>query len=228
MLTAIIVGGGSSQRMGFDKLLAPLANKPVVAHSIAAFQETDSVSKIILVGRAERLADYREIVRAQNFSKVEAVIPGGARRQDSVRRGLEHVEASEQFVAVHDAARPLVTPALIERILQLAAAHGGAASAQQVIDTLKRADSGRVVIGSVERADLYAVQTPQIFRHDLLQKAYAKLLETDLEVTDEISAVERVQGKVVLLPNDEPNFKITYPADLSQAAFLLERRGSTS
>ncbi len=224
MLTAIIVAGGRSQRMGFDKLLAPLDGQPVVAHSIAAFEQTESVTDIILVGPAERLSEYERIVETHGFQKVAAVIPGGARRQDSVSRGMEQLSAATEFVAVHDAARPLVRPDLVERIFQLARAHGGAASAAPVIDTLKRVDRNHVVTGGVERANLFAVQTPQIFRRDLLDKAYGAIFSAGLEVTDEISAVERVGGKVVLVPNDEPNFKITYPADLSLAEFVLRQR----
>ncbi len=224
MLTAIIVAGGSSQRMGFDKLLAPLAGRPVVAHSIAAFEQTESVAEIILVGRAERLADYREIVENEKFAKVIAVIPGGIRRQDSVRHGLEQVATGTEFVAVHDAARPLVRPSLVERLLELARAHGGAASAAPVIDTLKRVAANHVVSGGVDRAGLFAVQTPQVFRRDLLRRAYDAIFESGLEVTDEISAVEQVEGKVVLLPNEEPNFKITYPVDLPLAEFFLRQR----
>lgn len=225
MLSAIIVAGGSSQRMGFDKLLAPLNDRPVVAHAIAAFERTASVTDIILVGRAERLSEYQKIVAGEGFRKVSAVIPGGARRQDSVRCGLEKLKASAEFVAVHDAARPLVSPELIEQIFQLARSHGGAASAAPVIDTLKRVDRDRFVTGGVERADLFAVQTPQIFRRDLLTEAYRAVFEAGLEVTDEISAIEHAGGKVALLPNEAPNFKITYPADLPLAEFLLRQRG---
>ncbi len=212
--------------MGFDKLLAPLHRRPVLAHSIAAFEQTESVTGIILVGRAEQLSDYEKIAETNGFRKVIAVIPGGVRRQDSVRRGLEQLEAAAQFVAVHDAARPLVRPELIERIFQLARTHGGAASAAPVIDTLKRVDQDQVVTGGVDRTHLFGVQTPQIFRRDLLEKAYANIFAQGFDVTDEISAVERVGGKVVLLPNEEPNFKITYPGDLSLAEFLLRRRSS--
>jgi 2-C-methyl-D-erythritol 4-phosphate cytidylyltransferase len=224
MLTAIIVAGGSSQRMGFDKLLIPLDGKPVVAHSIAAFEQTESVADIILVGRAERLAEYEKIAETHGFRKISAVIPGGARRQDSVRLGLEQLAAATEFVAVHDAARPLVRPDSVEVIFQLARTHGGAASAAPVIDTLKRVDDNRVVIGAVERANLFAVQTPQIFRRDLLMQAYNAIFEAGVEVTDEISALERIKVKVILVPNEEPNFKITYPADLPLAEFVLRQR----
>ena len=224
MITAIIVAGGSSQRMGFDKLLAPLAGKPVVAHSVAVFEQMESVTGIVLVARADRLSEYEEVVRSHGFQKVMAVIPGGLRRQDSVLRGLEQTGANSDFVAVHDAARPLVSPDLVERIFELARRHGGAASGAPVIDTLKRVDRDDVVIGGVERANLFAVQTPQIFRRELLETAYRVVFDAAIEVTDEISAIERVGGKVVLVPNDEPNFKITYPADLPLAEFILRQR----
>jgi 2-C-methyl-D-erythritol 4-phosphate cytidylyltransferase len=227
MLTAIIVAGGRSQRMSFDKLFAPLDGKPVVTHSIAAFEQSESVTAIILVGQAERLSAYETIVKAHRFRKVSAVIPGGARRQDSVQRGLDQLSTEADFVAVHDAARPLVRPNLIERIFQLARTHGGAASATPVIDTLKRVDPDHFVIGGVARASLFAAQTPQIFRRDLLETAYGVIFREGLEVTDEISAVERVEGKVVLVPNDEQNFKITYPADLSLAEFVLRQRAQS-
>ncbi len=226
MLTAIIVAGGRSQRMGFDKLLAPLQGRPVVAHSIAALEATASVSSILLVARAERLAEFEAVVSHEGFQKVAAVIAGGTRRQDSVRAGLARLPADTEFVAVHDAARPLVRPELIERIFALARAHGGAASAAPVTDTLKRVDRENGVIGGVDRADLFAVQTPQIFQRAILEKAYAALLAEDLEVTDEISAVERVRGKVVLLPHADANFKITFPTDLALADFVLSQRRS--
>jgi 2-C-methyl-D-erythritol 4-phosphate cytidylyltransferase len=226
MLTAIIVAGGGSLRMGFDKLFAPLEGKPVLAHSIAAFEATESVFDIVLVGRAERLSDYEELARAQRFRKVTAVIPGGARRQDSVQCGLERLAPECRFVAVHDAARPLVRPGMIEKIYKCAQTHGGAASAAPVRDTLKRVDDHHCVIGGVDRANLFAVETPQIFRRDLLERAYRAILDAALAVTDEISAVEQVGGKVVLLPNEEPNFKITYVVDLPLAEFVLRQRRS--
>ena len=226
MLTAIIVAGGSSQRMGFDKLFAPLNGRPVLAHSIAAFENTASVHDIILVGRAERLSDYEVLVCKQDFRKVTAVIPGGTRRQDSVQRGLERLAPESRFVAVHDAARPLVRPEMIEKIYQCAQTHGGSASGAPVRDTLQRVDDKHLVTGGVERRSLFAVETPQIFQRDLLEKAYRAVLDAALEVTDEISAVEQVQGRVILVPNEEPNFKITYPADLPLTEFILRQRTS--
>ena len=228
MLTAIIVAGGSSQRMGFDKLFAPLNGRPVVIHSIAAFEQTAAVRDIILVGRAERLAEYEKLVGQEHFAKVSAIIPGGARRQDSVLRGLERLGRETDFVAVHDAARPLVRVELIEQIYNAALEHRGAASGRPVNDTLKRVDNRGVVAGGVDRVNLFAVETPQIFRRDLLENAYLAIFADALDVTDEISAVERIGGSVKLVTNEEPNFKITYPADLALAELILRQRATRS
>ena len=225
MLTAIIVAGGSSQRMGFDKTFALLAGKPVIVRSVTAFEQASSVTEIILVGREDRLADLMELARENAFRKVSRVIAGGARRQDSVANGLAALAPEAEFVAVHDAARPLVRPELIERIYRLGQEHGGAASATPVSDTLKRVNLDHEVIGGVDRTRLFGVQTPQIFRRDLLEKAYRAVGEAGLEVTDEISAFEHIGAKVFLLPNEEPNFKVTYPADLALADLLWRQHG---
>jgi 2-C-methyl-D-erythritol 4-phosphate cytidylyltransferase len=224
MLSAIIVAGGSSRRMGFDKLFALLGGEPVIAHSMAAFEESSAVGEIILVGRTESLTELEALVSRRKFRKVRAIVPGGRRRQDSVARGLECLAREADFVAVHDAARPLVRRALIEQLYEEAQTHGGAASGVAVIDTLKRVNDDQLVVGGVDRAQLFAVETPQVFRRDLLEQGYRALSEGALEVTDEISAVERVGAKVFILPNEEKNFKITVPADLPLAEFVLRER----
>jgi 2-C-methyl-D-erythritol 4-phosphate cytidylyltransferase len=221
MLSAIIVAGGSSQRMGFDKLFARLKGEPVLAHSVRAFEVSNIVGEIILVGRADRLSELERLVSTGGFGKVTAIVPGGTRRQDSVLRGLERIKEGSDFVAVHDAARPLVQPKLIAQIFHTAQIHGGAASGAPVSDTLKRVNEKQVVIGGVERANLFAVETPQIFRRELLEKAYEAVFADGLEITDEISALELIGGTVVIVPNDEPNLKITYAADLARAEFLF-------
>jgi 2-C-methyl-D-erythritol 4-phosphate cytidylyltransferase len=226
MLTAIIVAAGSSQRMGFDKLLALLGDKPVLAHTLDAFERTASVNEIILVARPDRLKEFEELVRENSFKKVRRIIAGGEQRQDSVRAGLEQVNAGATFVAVHDAARPLVTPEQIERLLELAREHGGATLAEPITNTVKRADENLVVTGSVPRENLYAMQTPQIFARHLLDQAYAALAANSLSVTDEVSALEHLGAKVVLVPNDQWNVKITFPRDLLLAQAALARRSS--
>lgn len=224
MLTAIIVAGGSSRRMGFDKTFALLAGKPVIAHAIAAFEGAACVEAIVLVGRAERLEELRDVVRQNQFLKVQSVVAGGALRQNSVAAGLAALAPACRFVAVHDAARPLVTASQIERVLTAAQTHGGAALAAPVTDTLKRAGEDYVVRGAVEREGVFAMQTPQIFARDALEEAYARVAAGRFSITDEVSAFEHLRRKVVLVPNHEPNIKITFSSDLVLAEALIGRR----
>ncbi len=239
MLTAIIVAAGSSQRMGFDKLFAAIAGKPLIAHTLLAFERASSVNEIIVVAREDRHDEIRKICHAENFNKVRSIIAGGERRQDSVWAGLNRLNVDAKYVAVHDAARPLIDPEQIERVFEQCVIHGGAALAEPINDTLKRGDvdptRGRshaggkteqviVVTGSVDRHQLYAMQTPQVFERGLIEEAYRAAHAENLSLTDEVSAVERLGHKVVLVPNDDFNFKITYPRDLPIAEFVLKER----
>jgi len=224
MLTAILVAAGSSQRMGFDKLFAAIAGKPVIAHTMRAFERANSVDGIVVVAREDRHDEIKTIVRDEKFQKVRSIIPGGKHRQDSVRAGLDRVGDETKYVAVHDAARPLITPEQIERVFQQCADHGAAALAEPINDTLKRADSDLLVSSSVDRHQLYAMQTPQIFDRQLIEEAYRAVYAENISVTDEVSAVERLGRKVVLVFNDDFNFKITYPRDLPVAELILKQR----
>jgi len=228
VLTAIIVAAGDSRRMGFDKLFAPIAGKPVIAHTIHAFEHANSVDGIVVVAREDRYDEINTIVRNENFQKVRSIIPGGKHRQDSVRAGLDHLESATRYVAVHDAARPLIIPVQIERVFQQCANHGAAAMAEPINDTLKRADADLVVTGPVDRRELYAMQTPQIFERQLIVEAYRAVSAENISVTDEVSAVERLGRKVVLVVNDDFNFKITYPRDLQIAEFVIQQRADRS
>ena len=222
MLTAIIVAAGSSQRMGFDKLTAPVAGGPVIEHTLDAFEGANSVTDIIVVTREDRLKEFENLVGKR--TKVRAIIAGGEHRQDSVRAGLQHLSPETKYVAVHDAARPLVRPEQIERVFIAAQEHGAAALAEPVSDTLKRADSDLCVTDSVERDQLYIVQTPQIFERTVLEDAYRMVFGRKLRVTDEVSAVEHARHKVMLVPSEGFNFKITYERDLRLAEFILQQR----
>lgn len=226
MLTAIIVAAGSSQRMGFDKLLALLGDKPVLVHTLDAFERTSCVRDVILVTRAERLTELEEIVRRIGFSKTIQVVAGGTHRQDSVRAGLDRLRPEASYVAVHDAARPLIMPEQIERVFALARQHGAAALAEPVTDTIKRADGNGFVSGGIAREGLYAMQTPQIFSREVLLSAYAEVAAKRLSITDEVSAVEQLGERVLLVPNEEFNVKITYPRDLLLAQAVLRSRSS--
>jgi len=225
MLTAIIVAGGSSERMGFDKLFALVSGKPVIAHTIAAFERTSCVDEIILVGRIDSLGELQKIIGQP--TKVKQIIEGGVERSDSVRAGLDHLNPKSDFVAVHDAARPMITPEKITRVFEVCRTSGGAASlAEPINDTLKRADVDLAVKESVDRSGVYGMQTPQVFERKLLEEAYRLVAKKNVPVTDEVSAVELVGRKVVLVPNHDFNFKITYPRDLPMAEFVLKQRAA--
>ena len=225
MLTAIIVAAGSSERMGFDKLFALVSGKPIIAHTIAAFERTSCVEEIILVGRADGLGELRKIIGQP--TKVKQIVAGGAERSDSVRAGLDRLNLKSDFVAVHDAARPMITPEKITRVFDVCRTTGGAAAlAEPINDTLKRADLDLAVKESVDRNGVYAMQTPQVFARKLLEEAYRLVAKKNVSVTDEVSAVELLGCKVVLVPNHDFNFKITYPRDLPLAEFVLKQRAS--
>ncbi len=224
-MIAILVAGGSSRRMGFDKLTAPLAGRPVLAHALLAFERCAAVRRIVLVAREERREEFAALAREAGVGKLAGVVAGGAERHLSVWNGLRAAGcAPGDYVAIHDAARPLVTPSAIEGCLALARRHGAAACATPVADTLKRAGEEGVVVGSVERERLWAMQTPQIFLAEPLERAYKEVLQAGEGVTDEVSALQRLGCRVVLYDNEEPNFKITLPRDLELARLLLARR----
>src|SRR5262245_39034648 len=211
MLTAIIVAAGDSRRMGFDKMFALIAGRPVIAHTIDAFERASCVDEIIIAAREDRLDEIKTIVHDENFKKVRSIIPGGKHRQDSVRAGLDHLEAGAKYIAVHDAARPLITAEQIERVFEQCRIHAAASLAEPISDTLKYADTGFFVTRSVDRHQLFAMQTPQVFERKLIEDAYKAVYAEDVSVTDEVSAVERLGPKVILVPNHDLNFKITYP-----------------
>ena len=222
MLSAIIVAAGSSRRLGFDKLTASLAGRPLIVHTVNAFEHTKSVQDIIIVTRADRLVEFEQLFAA--LTKIRAIIPGGQHRQDSVEAGLRQLDDATEYVAVHDGARPLVRPNQIEQVLEQARIHGAASLAEPVGDTLKRAGDDLLVRESIDRHQVYAMQTPQIFRRSLLEQAYKNVASANRHVTDEVSAVELLGQKVVLVPNPDVNFKITYERDLQLAEVVLSGR----
>ena len=227
-MIAILVAAGSSRRMGFDKLTADLAGKPVAAYSLLAFEQCPSVRRIIVVTREDRLTEFEEMGKAFQISKLRKVVPGGTERHLSVWSGIQAGNPEkDDYVAVHDVARPLITPAAIEACLTLARRHGASACAVPVPDTLKRATADGFVTGSVERDHLWAMQTPQIFLASVLLHAYQQVLRTGETVTDEVSAVQKLGISVQLLNNEEQNFKITLPRDLDLARLVLAERGNT-
>ena len=223
---AVLVGGGSGTRFGGEKLTGHLAGKPLVAHTLSAFEATEHISEIILVVPAGREEEFRYIARNSGVSKLTAVVPGGMRRHDSVLRGLKVVPSDIDLVAIHDAARPLITPDLIARSLEAAAREGAAAVAAPVTDTLHRIDESGFAAGTVDRSSLRAMQTPQVFR---VQEIMALFDAAEGIPTDEVSLAMAAGKKVFLVEHSEPNIKVTWPQDVVMAeAILLARQGESS
>lgn len=219
---AVIVGGGSGNRFGGDKLTVSLAGKPLIAHTLSSFEGTAAVSAIVLVVPPGREEEFRTIASIEGISKLTSVIPGGGHRHESVRRGLEALPSGVELVAIHDAARPLITSDLITRCLEVAAKEGASALAAPVTDTLHRIDASGCVAGSVDRSSLRAMQTPQVFCaaeiRDLLASVSGK-------PTDEVSVAMAAGKKVSLVEHHEPNLKVTWPQDVVMAEALLRVRG---
>ncbi len=227
MVSAIIVAAGVSRRMGFDKILAQINGKPVIHWSLSAFQKCKDVDEMVVVIREDAIEQMRKLVADEGLTKVREVVAGGDERHISVWNGLQAVKSEGcEYVAIHDGARPLVTPKLISDCLKLAKKSGAACCAAPVADTVKQASYELVVSGSVDRQNLWAMQTPQIFSSALILQAYASLIAHNESVTDEVSAVQKIGKRVVLLKNDDYNFKITFPRDLPLAEQVLDIRSA--
>lgn len=221
--SAVIVAAGSSRRMqGVDKICVELGGSPVILRSIAAFEASPFIDEIIVVTREELIPIVGRLCADFGMKKVRCVVKGGDNRVESVQRGLMHISRDAELAAIHDGARPLVTPEVIARTVTLAAETGAAIPAVPVKDTIKRAVDG-VICATPQRSELFAAQTPQIFKADVLKAALTKAMEEQLEITDDASAVELLGMSVSIAEGDECNIKITTQADLILAEAILER-----
>jgi 2-C-methyl-D-erythritol 4-phosphate cytidylyltransferase len=219
-VVAVIVAAGDSQRMaGIDKVFAPLGGEPVLIRATRPFQQCSLISQIIVVVAGDKERRCRSLVTGPEWSKVTEVCLGGKRRQDSVAAGLKLIKDCD-WVVIHDGARPLVTVDLIERGLEAAQETGAAVAAVPVTDTIKTVDDAGMVRETPQRRNLRAVQTPQVFRFDIIVEAYRRASE---DVTDDASLVERLGYQVRLYPGSYDNIKVTTPDDLALAEAILKK-----
>jgi len=225
MVTAIVLAAGRSTRMGggINKQFLELLGKPILWYSLTAFEQCGAVNAIVIVRRPDCAEQTEQLARG--FKKVVALTDGGVERQNSVWNGLEKCPTNTEIVAVHDGARLLVTPQLIEATIQSARTHGTGIAATKVVDTIKEADERRTILRTVDRTKLWAVQTPQTARYELLRRAYDGVFKQGVIVTDEAAAVERLGEPVRLVDTPFLNLKITMPSDLVVAEALLRVRG---
>jgi 2-C-methyl-D-erythritol 4-phosphate cytidylyltransferase len=214
---AIIVAAGGSSRMGgIDKILAPLGGRPLLAHTLGAFARCPEVDRIVIVASESNWLEVENLARPET-RKPCTVVLGGERRRDSVRAGLDTLLDCD-YIVVHDGARPLLTPEIIEAVLEAARQTGAALSAIPVVDTVKRADAQLLVRSTVSRERLWLAQTPQAFRRDLLVQAH-DLVEGDM--TDDAAMIEHISEPVRIVPGSARNIKVTSPPDLALAEALL-------
>lgn len=224
LCSVVVVAAGSARRMeGIDKILTPLGELPVLVHTLYAFQDCPVVGEVIVVTREDLLVEVSRLCKDFALDKVRKVIVGGAERIHSVQAGLREVDPEAELIAIHDGARPLVTPEVIEEAVAAAAQSGAAAPAIPVIDTIKRWEDG-LAVETVDRSTLRAVQTPQVFEAGLIRAATQKALEDGELLTDDCGAVERLGKKVTLTQGSRENIKITTPLDLVLGEAILTAR----
>jgi 2-C-methyl-D-erythritol 4-phosphate cytidylyltransferase len=218
----ILAAAGEGRRLGsrLPKALVPLAGTPLFLHSLRTFAGLPFVREIAVVLPADWVDRIRKTLgRRLESLKVTTLVPGGARRQDSVRIGLE--ATTSPIVLVHDAARPLITRDAITQVVRAAARHGAAVLAHAAVDTIKIADARGRVVSTPDRDQVWHAQTPQGFRRAVFVKAYT--VNGRRDATDDVQLVERAGGKVVIVPGPPSNFKVTTPDDLARATSLLDR-----
>ena len=217
---AVIVAAGSASRMGgIDKVMAQLKGETMILRTVRAFQQCDAVKEIVIVTREDLIRPISSL--CAQMDKVNAVVAGGKSRQESVGLGLNALSKDVKLAAIHDGARPLISNAVIDRTVRAAHTYGAAAPAVPVKDTIKVVKSG-LVMATPDRANLRAVQTPQVFDFDLLRGALKKAEEENASLTDDCSAVERMGMCVKFVEGEERNLKVTTPLDLKIAEMLLE------
>ena len=225
-VSAIIVAAGGSTRMGTadSKQFVPLLGQPAILYTLRAFQACALISEVVVVCRAQDMARIEALARENGISKLTAVTEGGDCRAASVQNGILAVSAQAQYFAIHDGARPLITPEEITAVTEAAFETGAATLGTAVTDTIKIADENNVILQTPDRAVLRAVQTPQVFEKELY--AFALTDAEDLSiVTDDCSLIENMGGEVQIVEGSRENIKLTTPVDVVLAESILSRRG---
>jgi 2-C-methyl-D-erythritol 4-phosphate cytidylyltransferase len=220
-LSAVVVAAGRSQRMGFDKLLTPLAGQPLLLHTLSRILQTGVPEEIVLVIRPGSEAEMAAVIAPLRDQGAIRLVAGGELRQDSVAAGLKAVDPSARYVMVHDAARPFVTRELIEAVLAAAQETGAAVCGLPCTDTLKQVGDDNLVRQTVDRSTLWNVQTPQIFQTQLLREAYQIVGKLGLTFTDDTAVVEKAGYPVQVVPYEGINLKVTTPTDWKLAQAYL-------
>jgi len=226
-VTAVIAAGGSGRRMQLpgNKVFFPLLGKPVLSHTLEVFDSCEQISEIVVVVPREEIESCRHmVVKAACLKTPVKVVAGGKERQDSVRCGILAAAEDCDYVVVHDGARPLLTSSLLERVLREGITWGAAVAAVPLKDTVKIGDSKGFVVDTPDRHTLWSVQTPQVFKKDVLVAAHEFARSSGALGTDDASLVEELGNRVKIVSGEYENIKITTPEDLEIAEAILLRR----
>lgn len=221
---AVVLAAGSAQRMGFDKLTVMLDGQPVLVRAVNAFEQSPLVEEIVVVTRVDRLEEIADLCQSYNLSKVSAVVCGGKTRTESALAGVMALKKDFPLTAIHDGARPFVSQKIIEDCIRRAGLQHAAIPVLKSTDTLRVVDEEGTLTGTCDREHVVRVQTPQVFRTELIKAALTDAAEKNLTFTDDATAVERLGVSVRTVPGDEENLKLTTPQDLVLAQGILERR----
>lgn len=223
--SAVIVAAGSSVRMGYDKLTAQLGASPVLLRTLRAFDASEHVAEIVIVTRMDRVAEIADLCAQNGIAKVSKVVAGGRTRMESSLIGVSAVKSNARLIAIHDAARPLVSSALIKRVVCAADEHKAAVPVVPSTDTLKAVGEDDFILGTVDRESTYRVQTPQVFDAVLIKGALTRAAESGLALSDDSAAMEMTGFRTYAVAGEEDNIKITRPRDLLIAEAILKDRG---
>lgn len=222
--SAVVAAAGSSRRMGGgNKLLLPLDGIPVLVRTLRALEEATLVREIVVASREEDLLVIGDLCKTYGISKPVKIVCGGETRAASVLAATMECREDAAFIAVHDGARPLATPELIDNVIRLAFRTNAAALAVAVKDTIKVVEENKVVT-TPDRDTLRCIQTPQVFDAALLRAALQAAVAGEIPITDDCSAVERLGKEIYLTEGSYENIKITTPEDMALATAILERR----
>ena len=221
-VSIVIVAAGSGSRMGRgDKMFLDIAGLPLLGHTWRRFDLLSVADEIILVTRDDARPVLEDLAKRINAQKPWQLVAGGVERQDSVWNGVNATTAESEIIAIQDGARPCTPLAAIQLALVTAREMGAAVLARRLADTLKRGDGEGQIVGTVDRENLWTVQTPQVFRREIILAALAKVRDEGLSITDDTAACEALGQAVKLVECDHPNPKATTPADLPYIESLL-------
>jgi 2-C-methyl-D-erythritol 4-phosphate cytidylyltransferase len=226
----VVPAAGTGRRLatGEPKALAALGGRALLAHALEALEANDCTTAVVVVSHADALEATAKLLAEEGFAKVTAVVAGGPTRQASVAAGLRALPDAPGYVAVHDAARPLVGPGVVDRLLELLRAAGpgvaGVVPGVAVVDTIRQVDTDQRSVGIVDREQLRAKQTPQLFVREVLEEAHRLAASRGVEAGDDSSLVELAGHRVQLVPGDPENLPVITPLDLAVAETILARR----